>query len=332
MIGDGAGSPDRRRHVAVHGRKTRLALEAAARRIDRYPHGVHFVPLVSVASPEFLAPAVAESIQFAVDGAHSGFSAQEQLLDYLGERSTLLVLDNFEHLVDGADLLGTIIERALTVELLTTSRERLHVQSEWVLDVHGLGLAENGNGCSGALQLFVESAMQVEPGFSRDDAFDEALRICRLVEGLPLDIELAASWVSLLSCAEIADEIERNIDSLPRRCAMSRSGIAASAHLQAGRGLAVGHRARRLAVADADLRLLSDLVSKFFFAHSWFDGAETFERLAAVASEAVALAAVAYRTSTGSALGYDEGSTGSHATACHASASAGWPWSLPCCQ
>src|SRR3954453_2557240 len=132
--------------------KTRLALEAAARRMERYPHGVHFVPLVSVASPEFLAPAVADSIQFAVDGAHSGFSAQEQLLDYLCERSTLLVLDNFEHLVDGADLLGKIIERAPKVELLTTSRERLNVQSEWVLDVHGLGL----DGDAGALRLFVE--------------------------------------------------------------------------------------------------------------------------------------------------------------------------------
>jgi hypothetical protein len=113
--------------------KTRLALEAAARRIGRYPHGVYFVPLVSVASPEFLAPAIAESIQFAVDGAHSDFSAREQLLDYLSERSTLLVLDNFEHLVDGGDLLGKIIERAPKVELLTTSRERLNVQSEWVL-------------------------------------------------------------------------------------------------------------------------------------------------------------------------------------------------------
>ena len=150
--------------------KTRLALEAAARRIERYPHGVHFVPLVSVASPEFLAPAVAESIQFAVDGAHSGFSPQEQLLDYLSERSTLLVLDNFEHLVDGADLLGEIIERAPKVELLTTSRERLNMQSEWVLDVHGLGLMDNGNGGSGALRLFVERATQVEPDFSLDDS------------------------------------------------------------------------------------------------------------------------------------------------------------------
>src|SRR3989475_5008207 len=188
--------------------KTRLALEAAARRIERYPHGVHFVPLASVASPEFLAPAVAESIQFAVDGAHSGFSAQEQLLDYLGERSILLVLDNFEHLVDGADLLGTIIERAPTVELLTTSRERLNVQSEWVLDVHGPGLAENGNGGSGALRLFVERATQAEPGFSLDeDGRAEASRICRLVEGLPPRIALGASWGSRLSCAEIGHEI-----------------------------------------------------------------------------------------------------------------------------
>src|SRR6266508_2743340 len=163
--------------------KTRLALEAAARRVDRYPHGVHFVPLASVASPDFLAPALAEAIQFAVDGAHSGFSAQDQLLDYLSERSTLLVLDNFEHLVEGSGLLGEMIERAPRVELLTTSRERLNVQSEWVLDVHGLGLAENGNGGSGALRLFVERATQVEPGFSlADDERPQALRICRLVE------------------------------------------------------------------------------------------------------------------------------------------------------
>ena len=416
--------------------KTRLALEAAARRIEHYPHGVHFVPLVSVASAEFLAPAVAESIQFAVDGAHSGFSAQEQLLDYLGERSTLLVLDNFEHLVDGADLLGEIIERAPNVELLTTSRERLNVQSEWVLDVHGLGLAENGNGGSGALRLFVERARQVEPSFSLDDGDqrDQAGRICRLVEGLPLGIELAASWVSMLSCAEIAGEIERNIDFLatsmrdvPERHRSLRAAFDQSWRLLSGEQQDVLARLSVLrgdfgrdaaaAIAGADLRLLSDLVSKslvrrsdfgrydvhellrqyaaeklaaespdalsttrerharhylgaldqrrsallgkdvaqardelrreldnlriaaewavltwaeddarevlaglneFFFAHSWFDGAETFERLAAIARAAsgqpggldraspVALAAVAYRTALGSALGYDE--------------------------
>src|SRR5437016_7969295 len=156
--------------------KTRLALEAAARRVDRYPHGVHFVPLASVASPDFLAPALAESIQFAVDAVHSGFSAQDQLLDYLSERSTLLVLDNFEHLVEGSGLLGEVIERAPHVKFLTTSRERLNVQSEWVFDVEGLGLAENGNGSAPAVHLFVERAAQVVSDFALDEAgYSQAL-------------------------------------------------------------------------------------------------------------------------------------------------------------
>ena len=286
--------------------KTRLALEAAARRIERYPHGVHFVPLVSVASPEFLAPAVAESIQFAVDGAHSGFSAQEQLLDYLGERSTLLVLDNFEHLVDGAGLLGEIIERAPKVELLTTSRERLNVQSEWVLDVNGLGLAENGNGASGALRLFVERATQVEPGFSLDDDERvEARRICRLVEGLPLGIELAASWVSVLSCAEIADEIEQNIDFLatsmrdvPERHRSLRAAFDQSWRLLSGEQQDVLARLSVLrgdygreaaaAVAGADLRLLSDLVSKSLVRRSDFGRYELHELLRQYSAEKLA--------------------------------------------
>ena len=286
--------------------KTRLALEAAGRRIERYPHGVHFVPLVSVASPEFLAPAIAESIQFAVDGAHSGFSAQDQLLDYLGERATLLVLDNFEHLVDGADLLGEIIERAPKVELLTTSRERLNVQSEWVLDVHGLGLTENGKGGSGALRLFVERATQVEPGFSLDDdQRAEARRICRLVEGLPLGIELSASWVSVLSCAEIAEEIERNIDFLatsmrdvPERHRSLRAAFDQSWRLLSGEQQAVLARLSVLrgdfgreaaaAVAGADLRLLSDLVSKSLVRRSDFGRFELHELLRQYAAERLA--------------------------------------------
>jgi predicted ATPase/class 3 adenylate cyclase len=285
--------------------KTRLALEAAARRIDRYPHGVHFVPLVSVASPEFLTPAVAESIQFAVDAAHSGFSAQAQLLDYLSERSTLLVLDNFEHLVDGAGLLADIIEHAPNVELLATSRERLNVQSEWVLDVDGLGLAENGNGSSGALRLFAERARQVEPSFSLDDERAEVWRICRLVGGLPLGVELAASWVSMLSCTEIAGEIEENIDFLatsmrdvPERHRSLRAAFDQSWRLLSGEQQAVlarlsvlrGEFAREAAAATsgADLRLLSELVSKSLVRRSDFGRYALHELLRQYAAEKLA--------------------------------------------
>jgi len=284
--------------------KTRLALEAATRRVDRYPHGVHFVPLASVSSPDFLAPALAESIQFAVDGAHSGFSAQEQLLDYLSERSTLLVLDNFEHLVEGSGLLGEVIERAPHVELLTTSRERLNVQSEWVFDVDGLGLAENGNGSASAVRLFVERAKQVAPGFALDDT-TEVLRICRLVDGMPLGIELAASWVSVLSCTEIADEIAGNIDFLatstrdvPERHRSLRAAIdqswrlltdeqrSAFSRLSVFRGSF--DRSAAVAVTGADLRLLSQLVAKSLLRRPDFGRFELHELLRQYAREQLA--------------------------------------------
>jgi predicted ATPase/class 3 adenylate cyclase len=287
--------------------KTRLALEAAARRVDRYPHGVHFVPLVSVASPEFLAPAVAESIQFAVDAVHSGFSARDQLLDYLSERSTLLVLDNFEHLVDGAGFLSEVIERAPRVELLTTSRERLKVQSEWVFDVEGLGLAENGNGSAPAVRLFVERAAQVAPGFALDAAgHAQALRVCRLVGGMPLGIELAASWVSVLSCAEIADEIEGTIGFLatsmrdvPERHRSLRAAIdqswrlltaeqrSAFSRLSVFRGSF--DRRAALAVTGADLGLLSELVSKSLLRRPDFGRFELHELLRQYAAEQLRL-------------------------------------------
>jgi predicted ATPase len=287
--------------------KTRLALEAAARRVDRYPHGVHFVPLASVASPDFLAPALAESIQFAVDAAHSGFSAQDQLLDYLSERSTLLVLDNFEHLVEGSGFLNEVIERAGHVELLTTSRERLNVQSEWVFDVEGLGLAENGNGSGSAVRLFVERATQVVPGFALDDAgYSQALRICRLVDGMPLGIELAASWASVLSCAEIADEIEGNIDFLatsmhdvPERHRSLRAAIdqswrlltdeqrSAFSRLSVCRGSF--DRGAAVAVTGADLRLLSELVAKSLLRRPDFGRFELHELLRQYAAEQLRL-------------------------------------------
>jgi len=283
--------------------KTRLALEAAARRLERYPHGVHFVPLVSVAAPEFLAPAVAEAIQFAVDAVHSGLSVQEQLLDYLSERSTLLVLDNFEHLVDAAGLLGELVEGAPGVELLTTSRERLNVQSEWVYDVEGLGLEKNGSGGSGALRLFVERAAQARPGFVLDEEERlQALRVCRFVSGMPLGIELAASWVSMLSCGEIADEIERNVDFLatsmrdvPERHRSLRAAFDQSwrllsdeqrdafAQLSVFRG--GFDREAASAVAGADLRLLSELASKSLVRRSEFGRYELHELLRQYAAE-----------------------------------------------
>ncbi|MBA3735872.1 MAG: hypothetical protein H0W90_11875 [Actinobacteria bacterium] len=251
--------------------KTRLALEAAARRLDHYAHGVHFVPLASVAAPDFLAPTVADALQFPIDAAHSGFSVQDQLVDYLSERSMLLVLDNFEHLVEGVGLITAVIERASNVEILTTSRERLNVQSEWVLDVEGLGVSSNGNGngtsADGAVRLFVERARQIDPGFEpSDEQRQNVVRICRLVDGMPLGIELAAAWVSVLPCAEIADEIEATIGFLETSM----------------RDVPERHRSLRAAF-DHSWRLLTDGQRRCFGQLSVFRGAFTREAAATVA-------------------------------------------------
>ena len=247
--------------------KTRLALEAAARRIDRYQHGVHFVPLVGVPAPDLLAPAVAESLQFQVDSAHSAISARDQLVDYLRERTALLVLDNFEHLLDARDLLTEVIEQAPQVELLTTSRERLQVQSEWVLDLEGLGNGNGNAGDSAAVRLFVDRARQVDSGYAlSDEERPHVERVCHLVNGMPLGIELAAAWASTLPCNEIADEIERNLGFLETTM----------------QDVPERHRSLRAAF-DQSWRLLSDDERRVFSRLAVFRGSFARDAAAAVA-------------------------------------------------
>ena len=259
--------------------KTRLALEVASRRLDRYQHGVHFVPLAAVASPDLLPAALAESLQLTIDSEYSGFEARRQLLDFLHPRRTLLVLDNFEHLVVGSPLVAEVVEEAPGVAMLATSRERLGIASEWVLDVEGLDVSGNGSG-NGAVRLFAERARQADPSFTlTDEARPQVVRICRLVEGMPLGIELAASWAPLLPPREIADEIENGLDvlSTTARDIPERHRSLRAVCDQSWRLLSNGQRdvLERLsvfrggftregaaAVAGADLRALADLVAK----------------------------------------------------------------------
>ena len=144
---------------------------------------------------------------------------QTQLIDYLREKKRLLVLDNLEHLIDGAGLLSDILTEAAAVKILATSRERLRLQVEWAFEVKGLDFPDKkalaSDDTYAAVTLFKQRARRVLVGFepSLEEKVDIA-RICRLVQGMPLAIELAATWVKVLSCREIAAEIERSLDFL----------------------------------------------------------------------------------------------------------------------
>ncbi|MBN1484135.1 MAG: tetratricopeptide repeat protein [Chloroflexia bacterium] len=201
--------------------KTRLALEAASAERAAFADGVYFVPLAPVSSPDFMAAALAQALQFPLQ---PGQAPEVQLAHYLRHKELLLVLDGFEHLLSGSDLVLDLLRQAPSLSILTTSRQRLNVAGEWQLPLEGLAWPEPAEVERGdpptvedydAVHLFVQSARRVRPDFRLDrENLPAILHICQLVEGLPLAIELAAAWLQVFSCQEIPEEIQRDLDFL----------------------------------------------------------------------------------------------------------------------
>ncbi|MBC7809827.1 MAG: AAA family ATPase, partial [Burkholderiales bacterium] len=197
--------------------KTRLALEVA-NTIAETPivvDGVHFVDLQPISSGDLLVVAMAHAVGVLLSGSED---PRSQLLSYLNGRKTLLLLDNFEQLLGNVDLLADILKIAPDIKLLVTSREALNIQEEWVWQVGGLQVPDHQHGQSiesySAVQLFVERAHRTRKDFALTGQELPITRTCQLVEGMPLALELAASWTKALSCTEIADEIQRSLDFL----------------------------------------------------------------------------------------------------------------------
>jgi len=251
--------------------KTRLAIEFASRQRDTFPEGVHYVPLASINSAESIVPAIAEALEFSFSGPGD---PKEQLFNHFArgiKRSALLVLDNLEHLLTrssaAAELVAEILQRFSNVKILCTSRERLNLHGEWTYELHGLTIppseyVDNLEDYSAAT-LFLQCARRMDADFQLGEADKPALvRICHLVEGIPLAIELAAAWVGILLCREIAQEIESNIDFLSTFM----------------RDVPERHRSLR-ATFDHSWRLLSDVERNVLSRLSVFRGG--FDRIAA---------------------------------------------------
>jgi len=198
--------------------KTRLALQVAAEKIEKFKDGVYFVPLdaMTIGSIQFLVFTIADSLKFSF---YSREDPKVQLLNYLRRKEMLIIMDNFEHLINEAELLVEIFENAPKIKFLVTSRERLRLKGEWLMEILGLDIpTEVGSDeieTYSAIQLFVESAKRIKPDFvlTKED-YQYVIEICNLVEGIPLGIELAASWVRSLSNREIVQEIDKGIDFL----------------------------------------------------------------------------------------------------------------------
>jgi predicted ATPase/transcriptional regulator with XRE-family HTH domain len=202
--------------------KTRLALAVAERAVG-FDDGAVFVPLAAINSPAFIAPAILAMLGVPL---HSQRDPQAQLLDVLRPRALLVVLDNLEHLLvpnanqEGAiTLLAEILAQAPSLTLLATSRERLALPGEWLYDLAGLSypVGETNDHIESydAVRLFVQRAGQVRRQFALAAGEARAVaRICRLVEGLPLAIELAAAALRTRSVIAIAEAIESSVMAL----------------------------------------------------------------------------------------------------------------------
>lgn len=201
--------------------KTRLALEAGLQILNtpaahpHFPDGLFLTHLADLKQIEQVPSALAAALgfQFLTDT-----DATAQLVSYLRNRRLLLMVDNLEHLVAGSALWVTILQAAPGVKILGTSRQRLNLEGEWLVEVEGLptptSVAEANFAHYPAIELFVRTALAVAPTFSPATEWPTIVDICQQLLGLPLAIQMAASAVRTYSCRQIADALREQLDFL----------------------------------------------------------------------------------------------------------------------
>lgn len=266
--------------------KTRLTQEFACSQFQAFCDGIYFVSLAPLEDSENVIWAIAEVLGFHF---RRGGEPLQQLLDSLQQKKILLILDNFEHLLQGVGIIPTILKATEQVKIIVTSRERLNLYGEVTYAIGGLTLPEknysDGLARSEAVTLFVQRATAVLPGLQLSGTeLQQVGQICGMVEGLPLAIELAATWVDTLQLAEIAAEIERSLDILQaerRDAPVSQNSMRAAfirswnlldeTQQVAFRRLAVFrggfNRQSAAAITHINIQTLRELVSKSLLRH-----------------------------------------------------------------
>jgi predicted ATPase/DNA-binding CsgD family transcriptional regulator len=208
--------------------KTRLSLAIAERSLSAFEHGVFFLPLAQVNQADDIAYAMTEAFSLH-QYAEEHTSLEAGIHQFFRSQHMLLVLDNFEHLLDGVSFLTTLLQVAPHIKCIVTSRERLQIRGEHIFVLRGLDvpvamLDKTHNSTldespiaiqSDAMRLFLQATQRVVPAYvlTQDD-LPHVARICQLVGGMPLALELAAGWMDTLTAERIADEITRCLDVL----------------------------------------------------------------------------------------------------------------------
>ncbi|MDP9325970.1 MAG: adenylate/guanylate cyclase domain-containing protein, partial [Candidatus Dormibacteraeota bacterium] len=199
--------------------KTRLSLQIAADAADRFKHGVYFVPLAPVTDPALVPSAIMDALRIQDAGNRKPIDV---LLDHLRDKEMLLVLDNFEQILDAAAAVGEILKAAPAVKVVSSSRAPLRVYGEQEFPIPPLSLPDlsakltlEGMSQFEAVRLFIERAVSVKPDFQVTNENAPAVAgICTLVDGLPLAIELAAARIRLFTPEVMLKRLETSLSDL----------------------------------------------------------------------------------------------------------------------
>lgn len=199
--------------------KTRLALEIGRQQLPHWEDGVFFVDLAALDTGEAVGVKIIEAIGLNLQ-SRVGSEVQENLLSYIQDKNILLILDNFEHVLDGAYWVSALLDSAPHTKIMITSRSRLNLKLEQVVNLSGMPLPPSDVQFNewaeySILQLFTQSARHALPAFEVDkDNLADIVALCCQVQAMPLAVVLAAGWITMLDPAEIRHEIEQSIDFL----------------------------------------------------------------------------------------------------------------------
>ena len=193
--------------------KSRLAIEIARKLMPHFEDGVLFVPLAPLENPEMFISYFANAINYI---RIEGQPLDKQLSDYFREKSMVLILDNLEHLLEKSGWIRDLLANSPRLKILATSRIPLNITAESRFHLGGLNFPEEDSkkdlNSFEAVKLFLRCVHRAKPLFKpTEDDWQNIGEICRLVGGMPLGIEMAASWLEMLSMPEIVKEIQRSL-------------------------------------------------------------------------------------------------------------------------
>lgn len=254
--------------------KTRLALQTAADVAEKFPDGSWLVELAAITDPSLIDVAAADALGTAQAAEQS---VRRSLIDFLTDKALLLILDNCEHLIDGAaEFVDDLLSHGPAIRILATSRELLGVSGEVAYGLRSLSLPSQPDLPSAselmshdAVRLFLERAQAAKPGFQLDDQTSPAVaEICRRLDGMPLALELAAARLRSFSPQQIADNLDQRFRLLT-----------------GGRRTAVPRQQTLAAAIDWSYRLLDEPERRLFQRLSVFQGGFTLEAVSQVCTD-----------------------------------------------